>query len=564
MKPRIRSFKHATASTLSGVVVISFAMIGASFASLWTGTAADGNWDNLTNWDSNPTGGNGEVNILTSFPVITANNTLVPNDLKVAAATGATGRVDIRSGTFTINYWTFVGDWNGSGILNIADTSTTGGTYSGYGMGSASYDANNNNNANFMVGLYQSTGVVNMNTSGSLDASDIRLNPNGQGGSGTFNLDNGSVNLAGNFEAGSDYWGANVTGSGILNMSGGTITTGNEVWIGASGVGTGTMSGGTINSGAWFVIGRNNGSNGTFTMSGGTVNAATTTVGSFAVVGSFTGSQGTLNVNGGLFQTGGNRKMFIGETGTGTLNLSGTGHVLVDNNVTGDGFRLGVNAGSNGTVNLNGGTLEVAYIAKGAGTGTFNFNGGTLKVGGNHTGTNPLMAGLTTATVQSGGAVIDTNFATNAVISQSLLDGGGGGGLTKSGTGTLTLNGVNTYTGTTTISQGSLGGTGTIAGPVAIQSGAGINLVNASSAGTLTLQNGLALSDTNLLDLRSGRRHLGSDRDHGRHLHRAHLSRRCGRAGGGIPGIGRPQADHRRGRHQRGGLQPRDVFTAGL
>ncbi len=504
MKPRIRPFQHATGSALSSVVVISFAMIGASFASLWTGAAADNNWDNLSNWDSNPTGGNGEVNNLTNTPIITGNNTLVPNDLKVAAATGASGRVDIRSGTFSINYWTFVGDWNGSGILNIADTSTTGGTYTGYGMGSASYDADNNGNANFMVGLYQSTGVVNMNTSGSLDVSVVRLSPNGQAGSGTFNLDNGTVNSAYEFQVGSDFWGANTASPAFLNMSGGTINAGSEFWSGGSGQGTTTMTGGTINSGSWFVVGRNNGSNGTFTMSGGTVNAATTTVGSFAVVGSFSGSQGTLNVNGGLFQTGGDRKMFIGETGTGTLNLSGTGHVLVNNNVTGDGFRLGVNTGSNGTVNLYGGTLEVAYIAKGAGTGTFNFNGGTLKVGSNHTGSNPLMAGLTTATVQSGGAVIDTNFASSAVISQSLLDGGGGGGLTKSGTGTLRLNGVNTYTGTTTITQGSLGGTGFIAGPVAIQSGAGLNFVNGSSTGTLTLQNGLALSDRNLLTFEVG------------------------------------------------------------
>lgn len=504
MKPRTHRFKSLAGSSLSGVLVISFAMAGSSFASLWTGTAADNNWDNLSNWDSNPTGGIGGVNTLTNIPIVTVANTLIPNDLKIAAATGATGRVDIRSGTFTINYWTFVGDWNGSGTLNIADTSGTGGATTGFATGTASYDANNNNNANFMVGLYQSTGVVNMNTTGSLDASVVRLNPNGQGGSGTFNLDNGTVNLSGNFEVGSDFWGANAIGSGNLNMSGGTINSGYEFWIGASGIGNGTMTGGTINSNAWFVVGRNNGSTGTFNMSGGTVNAATTTVGSFAVVGSFAGSQGTMNVSGGLFQTGGDRKMFIGETGTGTLNVSGTGHVLVNNNVTGDGFRLGVNGGSNGTVNLNGGTLEVAYIAKGGGTGTFNFDGGLLKVGSNHSGTNPFMAGLTTATVLSGGVVIDTNLASSVVISQPLLDGGGGGGLTKSGTGTLRLNGVNTYTGLTKISQGSLGGTGTIAGPVELVSGSGLNFVNTATTDTLTLQNGLTLSDTNLLTFEVG------------------------------------------------------------
>ncbi len=499
MKPKNRLFQSTAASTLASVVTVSFAIVGSSFASLWTGTAADNNWDNLSNWDSNPTGGVGGVETLTNIPIITGNNTLVPNDLKIAAATGTTGRVDIRSGTFTINYWTFVGDWNGSGTLNIADTSTTGGTFTGLGMGSASYDADNNGNANFMVGLYQSTGVVNMNTSGSLYASDIRLNPNGQGGSGTFNLDNGNVNLAGNFEAGSPYWGPNVTGSGILNMSGGTITTGNEIWIGASGVGTGTMTGGTINSGTWFVVGRNNGATGTFTMSGGTVNAATAN--GVATIASSQASTGTLSVNGGVFNS--SHGVLVGEayftnvagTAAGIVNVSGTG--LLDTGTS--GITLAVQNNSSGTVNLDGGTIRTGKISQGTGSGggTFNFNGGLLKAGASST---TFLSGLTTVNVKNGGANIDTD-AYNIKVGNALLEDGvsTGGGLTKTGIGKLSLDGVNTYTGTTTVTAGSLGGTGTIASLVDVQSGAGLDFINGSSSGTLTLQNGLKLSDTNLL-----------------------------------------------------------------
>ena len=481
--------------TLSCGFVVAGLVSQPAHASLWTGAAADNNWDNLSNWDSNPSGGIGQVDTLTAYPIITGANTIVPNDLKIAAADpSSTGRVDIRSGSFKINYWGFVGDWGGNATLNLADTSTSGGTYTGFGTGSGSFTNTANGNGNFMVGLYNSTGVVNMNTSGSLNVTELRLSPNGQAGSATFNLDNGSVNVAGSFAAGSDFWGANTNSPAYLNMSGGSITTGWEFWIGGSGTGTGTMTGGTINSGAWFVVGRNDGSNGTFTMSGGTVNAATTQVGSFPVVGSFGGSQGTLNVSGGLFTTGTtNRKLFVGENGAGTLNISGSGSVVINNNVTGDGFRLGVYNGSSGTVNLNGGTLEVAYVAKGTGTGNFNFNGGTLKVGSNHDGTNAFMSGLTNASVLGGGAVIDTNGnSANVLISQALLDGGGGGGLTKTGTGTLTLSGANAYTGPTDVNAGTLVVNGSIGSSSLTTVDAGAKLMGTGRVGDTTVNGTLA------------------------------------------------------------------------
>ncbi len=429
--------------------------------------------------------------------MLTTNNTLVPNDLKIAITNPtSTGRVDIASGLFTINYWTFVGDWNGNATLNLTGTTTSSpGTYTGRDQGTGSFDSdNNNNNGNFMVGLFNSTGVFNMNTSGALNVTELRLSPNGQAGTSTFNLDSGSVNVQGSFQVGSDYWGANTNSPASFNMSGGTVTTGWEVWTGGSGIGTSVMTGGVINSGAWFVVGRNNGSVGNFTMSSGTVNAATTQVGSFPVVGSFGGSQGTLNVQGGLFTTGAtNRKMIIGEGGTGTLNVSGSGHVVIGNNVAGDGFRLGANATGSGTVNLTGGILEVGYLTKGSGTGTLNINGGTLKVASTHTGANTFVSGLKAANVLTGGAIIDTN-SLDAVISQNLLGSLGDGGLTKNGAGTLTLSGSNTYNGPTVVNGGSLIVTGALANTSGVSLGAGTTLGGTGSiAGTVTLGSGIQL-----------------------------------------------------------------------
>jgi autotransporter-associated beta strand protein len=119
-----------------------------------------------------------------------------------------------------------------------------------------------------------------------------------------------------------------------------------------------------------------------------------------------------------------------------------------------------------GTLNLDGGTLTISRVHEGSqsGTGvinsTFNFNGGTLKVFSGTSFAGTFMTGLDSAYVKSGGAIIDTTGVTgnngNVVIAQPLLDGGGDGGLTKEGTGTLTLSGANTYTGPTIINGGKL------------------------------------------------------------------------------------------------------------
>jgi autotransporter-associated beta strand protein len=115
-------------------------------------------------------------------------------------------------------------------------------------------------------------------------------------------------------------------------------------------------------------------------------------------------------------------------------------------------------------------------------------NGGTIRA---RTSNAAFMQGLTAAYILSGGVTIDSDVNTIG-IAQPLLDGTGGGGLTKIGSGTLRLNGVNTYTGTTLVNNGTLGGSGTIAGPVSVASGA--SLAPGNSIGTLTISNSLSLA----------------------------------------------------------------------
>jgi autotransporter-associated beta strand protein len=67
--------------------------------------------------------------------------------------------------------------------------------------------------------------------------------------------------------------------------------------------------------------------------------------------------------------------------------------------------------------------------------------------------------------------------------------------LVKSNSGTLTLNGVNTYTGPTTVAGGTLGGAGTVAGPVTVLPGATLS-PGSSAVGTLTINNALTNNGT--------------------------------------------------------------------
>lgn len=281
---------------------------------------------------------------------------------------------------------------------------------------------------------------------------------------------------------------ATTSGSGAYYLSGGVLDAGDiNFQIGASGAGTFEQSGGIASA-------------------GGFVSAAR-----------FAGSTGTLTVSGGSFSssnTGGGGCLIIGEAGAGTLNVAGTGRVNVFSSTF--GLVVGNSVTAVGIVNLDGGALATTFVqSRQGGSGFFNFNGGLLQV---LPGAGPgFMAGLTAANVLSGGARIDTGTNT-AVIAQPLLGGGGDdGGLTKLGAGVLALDGLNTYTNTTAVSNGTLlvngfvagsvvvrsgaalGGTGAIGGAVAVDAGG--TLAAGNGIGTLTLNDSLTLAGNLLVEL---------------------------------------------------------------
>jgi autotransporter-associated beta strand protein len=169
-----------------------------------------------------------------------------------------------------------------------------------------------------------------------------------------------------------------------------------------------------------------------------------------------TGEQ--LNVTGGSLTV--EDTIFVGDQNNGTLAISG-GIVQASNVQLGDTV-YDVNGNPTnytGTLNLNtGGTLELLQLVQGAGTpgswtsgANWTWSGGILEAGGAMTVSAP-------ATLSASGGIVNTNGFSGTI--SSVLSGSGG--LTKIGTGTLTLSGANQYSGPTTVSAGTLAVTGSL------------------------------------------------------------------------------------------------------
>jgi autotransporter-associated beta strand protein len=256
--------------------------------------------------------------------------------------------------------------------------------------------------------------------------------------------------------------------TGTLNVSNSATLTANAIFIGSANA-AGSTASGTVNQ------------------SGGTITEISTAVGTFCIGGRTSVSGvGVYNMSGGTLTA--NAGIRVGSTGIGTLNQSG-GTI----NAVG-GINIARIAGSFGTNNLNGGTLAAFNVASSTGTNAiFNFNGGTLLAAFNPG--SPWFSGPSQVNVLAGGAIIDSSNYTVTVTSP-LFAGSVNGGLTKKGSGTLTLTGVNTFTGPITNNAGTLflNSASTYAGAVAVNAGT-LQLSTASTVqSNTTVANGAVLS----------------------------------------------------------------------
>ncbi len=293
---------------------------------------------------------------------------------------------------------------------------------------------------------------------------------------GTFNFGQGASapNLSSSAAANNSRLGITANAPATFNMVNGTLTIAARLNTGtaANTVAALNQSGGTLNCLALLQC------------SDGSSFAATTV--------NITG--GTLNVGDAVDPN----NFFLASRGTGVVTVASSG---VINCATLDMSRnaAGNTLGSVGVVNLNGGILAVTRVgaatsaaqAGGTPTATFNFNGGTLKARASSTtfyqGNASAPAIPITSIVKAGGAIIDTtNF--NITILEPLqhdatLGSTKDGGLTKYGTGTLTLTAASTYTGVTVVNNGTLAVIGSL-GQSAVTVATNATLSGTGTAGT--------------------------------------------------------------------------------
>jgi len=494
-----RMFPIGTAVTnsrwLAGLVAGS-SLMGSlpAIAADWDGSASQ-DWNTPANWsgDAVPAGQNVFINdVSVNIPKISANIAATPVDILIGNGAGTVGRLDHTAGQASTGggNWMLVGRQDGGdGTYNLADTSAAGGTLTGFGLGSGSMAVSGRlyvGGANYGGSI--GTGKVNVNTSGTLSSNDLAVGS--AGGTGVMNVDAGTITTGGwNFIGKNE---ATTGANGTLNMSGGTLSNTGRTYVGQAGcTGVLNLSGGSYRNvnNEVFMAGEGAGSDGTVNITnansllqsggelwlgqaGGTgkmvLSAGSVTVNNWVAVGR-DGGTGSLDMSGGSITKTGGGNFIVGASGPGTMTQTG-GLVdvqsgitwLAENNsavatMTLSGtaeFRtsslvIGVNGGTNGTLNLNGGTLKTGRIIGGPGAETVSFNGTRIVATSSQT---TFLNALESATIDAGGLLVDT-AGFNSIAPQVL---GGAGGVTKSGLGTLSLLGANTYTGPTTVNAGKL------------------------------------------------------------------------------------------------------------
>ena len=454
---------------------------------------------------------NGSTGLFTvSGSTVTGSNT----NLTVSGTGSTTISAAIQTGAGTLTK-------GGAGTLTLSGT--TANTYSGLtSVSGGELDLNKTAGVNAIAGdLTVTSGTVKLLANDQIaNASNLTVN----GATAVFELNGktetvGGVSLQGGGSIQDTATGGALTSGTAFDMQSGTAsavlaggvglnkTTAGLVTL--SGTGANTYSGLTSVSGGELDLNKTAGVNaiaGDLTVTSGTVkllandqiaNASNLTVNGATAVFELNGK--TETVGGVSLQGGGS----IQDTATGGALTSGTAFDVRNGTISAAlAGSVGLNKTTTDTVTLSGANLY---------TGTTTVSAGTLILSGGAAIVNTgavSMAPTAGATLQlnaserigslSGGAPAGGNVnlqgftltvgdSNNTTYAGALS--GSGGGLTKVGSGKLELSGANTYSGATSVQQGTLAVSGSTSGSaVSVDSGAILNLT-----GTVTTPSALTI-----------------------------------------------------------------------
>ena len=417
-----------------------------------------------------------------------------------------TGTITISNSGFLM-IWANTGSFAGSvTVANNFVLNTVGGDQIAAQLGGSATGAPGEKTAIFTDGntggspLTYLTGTITLASSGGIDAysSDALTVSGSITGPGT--LVKGILDFAA---------GATQNGGGVVtlantanNYQGGTVVNFGTLKQGASGVipygpGAGdlTVNSSTLGSGTLDLAGYNAPLNGLW--GNGTVTNSATSGSNLLTV----GNNNATSTFAGVIQNPSGSTISLSKSGSGNLTLTGA------NTFT------GATTNNGGTLTLGASNALATSMLTYNGTGSVAFAGGigTFTLGG-LAGSNPTNT-LTLSDVAAGNVTLSVG-ANNANSTYSGLLAGGGG-LTKVGSGTLTLNSAAAYaySGATTLSAGTLavtnglalqnstltmsGGNLAIAGPTALTVGGLAGSTNLNLQNTASQAVGLSVGANN-------------------------------------------------------------------
>ncbi|EMO7865590.1 autotransporter outer membrane beta-barrel domain-containing protein [Citrobacter amalonaticus] len=431
----------------------------------------------------------------------------VVNTTGAGMGTGITGSAAGSTGTVTVDgvgsQWNLTGSLTtgaaGNGTMtltNNAVVTSKGGAVGATGAGNGSVDVSNGaewnsaasdpgQNVSLIVGN-AATGTVNIHDGGTVDSSSAILG-NAATGDGSVAVDGpdsvlNTVDLT-----------VGQSGTGSLDItSGGSVSVSDTSIVGAGTGGTGTVTVEGADS-QWLtdslVVGDLG--TGTVTLTDGALLQAS----GQSIIGKSTSGHGTINVSSGAVWDNTTDMLEVGLSGTGALNISANGTVNADS------FVVGVAAGGEGTVIVDGADAVLnTGVASGPlwavgymGTGDVQVRNGGLMT--SKSGSIGQLSGSNgTVTVSSGGQWTIDNSTLPALV------------VGDAGTGTLNINAGGNVTADGITTGAQAGGTGVInvsqtghleIADLTIIGQYGNGTLNITEGGTVNSNDGLILGGLN-------------------------------------------------------------------